>query len=115
MPKSSHAPQVPKELTRKHIARAERDARATRYLTLGVGAAIALAVLSILFGVLRESVFLPNEPVARVGDQTILTREFQQRVRLARLRLINELNFYQNLGLQEQAGQALQQLDDGQG
>ena len=80
-----------------------------------MGAAVALAVLSILFGVLRESVFLPNEPVARVGDQTILTREFQQRVRLARLRLINEMNFYQNLGLQEQAGQALQQLDDPQG
>ena len=115
MSKSTHAPQVPKELTRKHIARTERDARATRYLTLGVGAAVALAVLSILFGVLRESVFLPNEPVARVGEQTILTREFQQRVRLARLRLINELNFYQNLGLQEQAGQALQQLDDRQG
>lgn len=115
MSKSTRAPQVPKELTRKHLARAERDARATRYLVLGVGAAVALAVLAIVFGVLRESVFLPNEPVARVGDQTILTREFQQRVRLARLGLINEMNFYQNLGMQEQAAQALQQLGDPQG
>lgn len=115
MSKKTHAPQVPKELTRKHVARAERDARATRYLMLGTGGAVALAVLLILFGVLRLSVLLPNEPVARVGDQTISTREFQQRVRLERMSLIQQLDFYQSVGLSDNVTQISQQLNDQQG
>ena len=113
MSKSSHAPQIPKELTRKHLARAERDARYTRVLVLGVGAAVVLAVVLVLFGLLREAVLLPNEPVARVGDQTISTREFQQRVRWERYRLIRQLAFYQSItGLEQNAAQIEEQLND---
>jgi hypothetical protein len=101
-----------KELTRKQISRAEREARNTRILLLSVGGAVALAILLIGFGILRESVLVPNEPVVTVGNQSILTREFQQRVRLERLSLIQEYNFYQNIGLQDNAAQALQQLND---
>ena len=113
MSKNPGAPQLPKkELTRKQISRAERETRNTRILLLSVGGAVALAILLIGFGILRESVLVPNEPVVTVGNQSIPTREFQQRVRLERLSLIQEYNFYQNIGLQDNASRTLQQLND---
>jgi len=115
MTKNPRAPQLPRELSRKHISRAQRDARNTRLLVLSVGGALLVAFLLIIFGLLRDSVFLPNEPVAIVGDQQILTREFQQRVRLDRLQLIRQYDFYSGLGLSDTAGQFVQQLSDAVG
>ncbi|HLF27980.1 MAG TPA: SurA N-terminal domain-containing protein [Anaerolineae bacterium] len=115
MSKNPHTSQFPKELSRKQISRAEREARSTRVLVLSVGGALLLAILLIAFGALREAVFIPNEPVALVGDQQILTREFQQRVRLQRFQLIQQYNFYANLGLQDNATQAFQALSDARG
>jgi len=115
LPKRSQSTQIPKELTRKQLSRAERDARRTRLLLLGVGGALALVILLIGFGVVRDTVILPNEPVAIVGDRTILTREFQQRVRLARSSLRQQLDFFQQVGLTDNANQAAQQLADRQG
>ena len=112
MSKNPQTPQLPKELSRKYLSRAERDARNTRILLLTVGGAIVLALLLIGFGIFRDNVLLPNEPVARVGDQDITTREFWQRVRLQRFQLINEYNLYLSIGLNDNAGQALQQLSD---
>jgi hypothetical protein len=112
MSKHPQSPQIPKELTRKQLSRAERDARKTRILLLTVGGALALVVLLIAFGVARDNLLLPNEPVAIVGDQTILTREFQQRVRLVRSSLRQQIEFYQQLGLQDNANQIAQQLFD---
>ncbi len=86
--------------------------RNTRLLLLAVGGAVLLSVLPIGFGLLRETVLLPSEPVAIVGNQPILTREFQQRVRLERFQLIQQYDLFQSLGLQDNADQALQQLSD---
>jgi hypothetical protein len=97
------------------LSRAERDARNTRLLLLGVGGALALVVLLVVFGVLRDAVFLPNEPVAVVGSETILTREFQQRVRLARANLRQQLEFFQQLNMQDNVQQVTQRLNDRQG
>lgn len=115
MSKRQQSPQIQRELTRKQLSRAERDARNTRLLLLSVGGALGLVVLLIVFGVLRDSVFVPNEPIAIVGDQSILTREFQARVRLARLSLQQQYNLYVQFGLQDNANQVSQQLNDVQG
>jgi hypothetical protein len=112
MTKKPQAPQLPKELSRKYISRAERDARRTRILVLAVGGAVLVSILLIGFAVFREAVLLPNEPVAIVGDQQILTREFQQRVRLTRMRMIQQYEAFQGFGLQDNALQVLQQLSD---
>ena len=115
MAKHPQSPQIQRELTRKQLSRAERDAKRTRLLLLGVGGALLLVVLLIVFGVLRESVFLPNEPVAIVGGENILTREFQQRVRLQRSGLRQQIEFFQQLGLTDNVAQASQLLNDVQG
>src|SRR3972149_3312674 len=105
MSKSPQTPQLPRELSRKYLSRAEREARKTRILLLAVGGALALAILLIGFGIFRDNVLLPNEPVAIVGDQQIMTRAFWQRVRLEREQLINQYDFYVNLGLSDNANQ----------
>ncbi len=115
MSKQPQSTPPPKELTRKQLSRAGRDARRTRLLLLGVGGALVLAILLVGFGIARDTFILPNEPVVIVGNQTILTREFQQRVRLARASLISDLNFYRDLNLTDNANQALQRLADRQG
>ncbi len=110
MSKNPQAPHLPKDLTRKQVSRAEREARNTRLLLLAVGGAVLVSLLVIGYAVLRDAVFLPNEPVIIVGEQSILTREFQQRVRLQRFQLINLYGQYQQFGLQDNADQIAAEL-----
>ena len=90
--------QVPKEPTRKQLSRAEREAQEHRRVVLAVGGVLAVVVLIILFGVVRESFIRPNEPVANVNGETISTTDFQNRVRLVRAQLLQQANFSQQLG-----------------
>lgn len=106
---------VPKQPTRKQLSRAERDARRTRNLLLGAGGAVVVAVLAIVIGLVRDNVVRPNEPIAIVGGEQILTREFQQRVRLQRLSMIQQYQFLAQLGATDNASQIEVQLSDVQG
>jgi len=115
MSKHPQSSLVPKELSRKHISRAQRDAQRTRILLLAVGGAVAIAILLIIFGFVRETFLVPNEPVAVVGNEQILTRQFQQRVRLNRYQLIQQYNLLQSFGSNDSAAQVLQQLSDSTG
>ena len=107
--------QIPKELTRKHLSRMERDARQSRIVLLVVGGVIALLILIVGYGFLRENVLILNEPVANVNGEQISTREFQNRVRLARLTLKQQVDRANQQGDQQSAQQAQQQLDDSSG
>ena len=75
-------------------------------------AVLAVVVLIILFGVVRESLLKPNEPVANVNGETISTTEFQNRVRLVRAQLIQQANFSQQLGDTQSVEQMQSQLAD---
>jgi peptidyl-prolyl cis-trans isomerase D len=79
----------PSVLSKKHIARLERERRQTlliRYVTI----AIVVFIVSILaYGYLDMTVLQLRQPVAKVGNDAITTREFQMRVRLQRSTLIN--------------------------
>jgi hypothetical protein len=107
--------QIPKELTRKHLSRMEREARQSRIVLLVVGGVIALLVLIVGYGFLRENVLILNEPVANVNGEQISTREFQNRVRLARLTLQQQAARASALGDEQSAQQAQQQLADASG
>lgn len=112
MSKRPQASPLPKELSRKHISRAQRDAQRTRILLFAVGGAVVVAILLIAFGFVRETVITPNEPVAIVGNEQILTRQFQQRVRLNRYQLLQQYSLLQSFGSNDSAAQVLQQLND---
>ncbi len=85
-------------VTRKHIARLERERRYIRILTgLALGI-IALVVVLIGYGILEQTYLQYNQPVAIVNGEAITTRQFQGRVRLQRLILQNNIQQYQQLG-----------------
>ncbi|MGC9349868.1 MAG: peptidylprolyl isomerase [Anaerolineae bacterium] len=68
-----------KRLTRRQVARREREARAEKVLTLvaiGVGAVV---LFLLAYGLITEVFIEARRPVARVGEETITTKEFQAR------------------------------------
>jgi len=104
--------QVPNEPTRKQLSRAERDAQQRRRIIYAVGGVLAVVVAIVLFGVVRESLLKPNEPVANVNGDTIATTEFQNRVRLVRAQMLQQANYLQNLGDTQTVQQLQSQLSD---
>jgi hypothetical protein len=109
---SSRNVQIPKELTRKHLSRMEREARQSRIVLLVVGGVVALMALIVGFGLLRENVLILNEPVANVNGEEISTRDFQLRVKLTRLTLEQRIQQATAAGDQQSAQQYQSQLDD---
>lgn len=99
MPKQSSNPKI---VTKKHIARLERERRQIsliRWVAIGAIAAIALLLG---YGYLKLNVLAAYEPVAEVNGEKISTGDWQQRVRLARVNLYNQLNtlsIYQQFGM----------------
>lgn len=93
---------TPKVITKKHIARLERERRQTR-LILGIAITGIVVVLGLLgYGYLRINVLQLREPVAEVNGVKITSGEWQERVRFQRAQMLNIYNQYllyqQNFG-----------------
>lgn len=93
-----------RELTRKEIRLRERDRERNRTLYMAVGGALALALIIIVVGALYAFAYIPNSTLASVNSDTIATKDFWQRMRLERSRLINQLVNLQQL--EQQFGQS---------
>jgi parvulin-like peptidyl-prolyl isomerase len=103
---------TPKVVTKKHIARLERERRQIN-LIRGIAIAGIVVVVGLLaYGYLRLNVFALREPVAEVNGVTITTGEWQQRVKYQRALMVNAYNEYsfyqQNFGFDY--SQQLQQI-----
>lgn len=89
---------TPKIITKKHIARLERERRQIN-LIRGIAIAGIIIVVGLLaYGYLKLNVFALREPVAKVNGVTIMTGEWQERVKFQRaqmLNLYNQYSFYQ--------------------
>jgi peptidyl-prolyl cis-trans isomerase D len=83
---------VTKEVTRKHLARAEREARQKRWLLIGVVAVFVIVVGLVGYGYLDERVFKLQQPVATVKNTPITTGDFQKRVRFTRAQITSQIN-----------------------
>jgi hypothetical protein len=104
--------QIQRQPTRKQMSRAEREAANSRRVWLFAGGILALAILILAFGYLRQTVFILNEPVANVNGEVITTRQFQNRVRLAERQAQQQLLVAQSLGDQQSYDYYLNQLSD---
>lgn len=83
---------VPKEMTRKHLARAQREARQRRWLLIGM-ALVFVAVIGLIgYGYLDEHVLRLQQPVATVKGKNITTGDFEKRVRFARAQITAQVN-----------------------
>ncbi len=86
---------TPRNITKKHLARLERERRQTR-LILGIGiAGVLIAIGLVVYGYLKLNVLQLREPVAEVNGVKITTGEWQERVRFQRAQMINIYGQYQ--------------------
>jgi parvulin-like peptidyl-prolyl isomerase len=86
-----------KVITKKHLARLEREKIQRRYLITGITVALILVVGVIVYGLLDQYVFQGQKAVAMVANEKITTGEYQGRVRYARWQLIERFNRTQEL------------------
>ncbi|HJW91260.1 MAG TPA: peptidylprolyl isomerase [Anaerolineales bacterium] len=77
-------------LTKKHLARIERERLQRRNILLGSLAVLVLVLGFIGYGLMEAAVLKPRQPVAMVGKDKITTAEFQARVRYERQQLVNQ-------------------------
>src|SRR4030095_12512214 len=86
MPKQSNTPRV---VSKKHIARLERERRQVN-LIRGIALAGILIVAGLLiYGYLKLNVLLLREPVAEVNGIKITTGEWQEYVRFQSVQMLN--------------------------
>ncbi|MCI0552032.1 MAG: peptidylprolyl isomerase [Anaerolineae bacterium] len=86
---------TPKIVTKKHIARLERERQQVRLIrAIAIGGIVAV-VLLLGYGYLNLNVFQLREPAAEVNGEVIMTGDWQERVRFQRANLLRQLNLYQ--------------------
>ncbi|MCX7609878.1 MAG: SurA N-terminal domain-containing protein, partial [Anaerolineales bacterium] len=85
-----------KSITKKHLARIEREKRLTRIITIVSAAILSVVFLSILYGILNETLLLNYKPITTVNGESVSVREFQVRVKVNRQETINQfMQYYQ--------------------
>lgn len=92
MAKQSSNPRI---VTKKHTARLERERRQIALIRTVAITGIVIVALLLGYGYLKLNVLAAREPVAEVNGEKITTRDFQERVRLERVNLYNQLSRYQ--------------------
>jgi len=83
-----------KVLSKKHLARIEREQMQTRRILIASGAVLLLVIGLVAYGILEQSFFRPMQAVATVNGDKISTRDFQARVRYTRQGIVNRYNQY---------------------
>ncbi len=77
-------------MTKKHLARIERERRQRRYVLIATIVALVLVFASLGYGVLDLKVLQPAQPVAVVNNTKISTDQFQTAVRFQRMNLVQQ-------------------------
>jgi peptidyl-prolyl cis-trans isomerase D len=87
----------PKILTKKHLARQDRERRQTRLIAgIAIGI-IAIVILGIAYGLLNDTLFLNWRNAVSVNGESLSLHEFQVRVRVTRQQLVNQYMQYTQL------------------
>jgi peptidyl-prolyl cis-trans isomerase D len=79
-----------KFVTKKHIARLERERMHNRYIIIVSGIILLIVAVMVGYGFVENYIIRPKQPIAIVNDDEISTHEFQLNVRFYRQQLINQ-------------------------
>ncbi len=102
-----------RRLTRRQLARHEREHRAQRLMTwIAIGVGVVITAI-LIYGVVTEVFVKARRPVARVGEETITTKEFQARQAYERWMTQLEMYQYQTYLSQLSAEQAAIEAPEG--
>ena len=80
----------PKIVTKKHMARQEREDRQTRLLIYASVSILAIVVILVGIALVDALIITPNKPVATVNGEEITTSDYQAQVKFERLQLVNQ-------------------------
>ena len=83
-----------KKGAREHKSRAEREAQIQRWVVIGTIVTVAVVAIILVAAVVIELIVTPNRVAATVNNDTITVAQFQQRVRLERALLNQQINSY---------------------
>jgi hypothetical protein len=84
-------------VTKKHLARQQRERLQNRYILFTSIAVIIIVVGLIGYGVVQQYILTPQQPVAKVGSKSITTKQFQTFARYERVQWIQQYQYYQQL------------------
>src|SRR5258706_3996915 len=86
---------TPKIVTKKHIARLERERQQVRLIQTISITAIAIVVLLVGYGILDTTYLKLRKPVAEVNGEKIALNYWQERLQMSRINLVNNRQQYQ--------------------
>ena len=89
MPNNSPKKPTP-QLTKKHLARMQREQRWRRWLVIGTVVVVILVVGVILYGLVLQPYMQSQQAMATVDQYKVTTKLFQEHARFQRANLINQ-------------------------
>lgn len=81
-----------KGIKRENLSHAEREAELQRMILWGTGAVLGIIILIIAIALIKSMLIDPARSVAIVNGEKISVKQYQDRVRLERLILIEQIN-----------------------
>jgi len=89
----------PKIISKKHLARLERERRQSRIIIIISVILVSFVFLSILYGILNETILINYKVIETVDGEKVTAREFQARARATREQLINQYMYYYQMAV----------------
>lgn len=83
-----------KVVTKKHLAKKERELRQTKIILIITVCILAVIVALVGYGIVDNYIVKPNKVVAQVGEEVIKAGDFAREGRYYRLNMINQAYMY---------------------